>query len=165
MLTGFQCETIAYASENGEIVCVECAERDAEDRGAGELVDVDSLFIHHYGVLDPETSRYAPCIRYSLEESYPEGLSCGDCGKEIIEPAEDLCTYHGAWRRERYPRPTARSCEEADSLEEAHNCSFPDADLNPPRSRWTPCSVCGARDGERCDLSKHTQPNMEQGGF
>jgi hypothetical protein len=76
MLTSFQCEVVAYLGD-GDIYCPECAPD--IDLGEGSFND--------HGL-----------IRYTVEEEWPGGLWCGECGGEIVEPNEDYCTEHDAWR-------------------------------------------------------------------
>lgn len=153
MLTSFQCDVVAYVGD-GDVYCPECAEKRARADGATDEdldANVETMFIRFHGIIDPEVTDLSPIIRYTAEDEWPEGLSCGDCGGEIIEPAEDYCPEHEGWRvdGEAY-------CETArDDGTDLTECSFSDVDPNPPRVRWVPCGVCGARDGERCDTERH----------
>ena len=74
MLTSFQCEVVAYVGD-GDLYCPDCA-----PEAIGEDLEDAGL------------------IRYTVDEEFPGGLWCGECGAEIAEPAEDYCTEHGAWR-------------------------------------------------------------------
>lgn len=132
MLTSFQCSTVAYTDEFGELFCPECAEKRAN---GAPRVDLDGLFLHLYGVLDPEATGLSPVIQYALDEeaaargeSYPwdeaDGLDhaecepsidCDECGKELVGE------YHYG-----------------------HEGIEP---RNVPVPRWVPCR-CGAGDGE-----------------
>ena len=62
MLTAFQCDIVAYSTENGPIVCPDCAF--PREPGEGLLNQI---------------------IRYTANEC-EDGLICDDCGKQISEP-------------------------------------------------------------------------------
>ena len=138
MLTNFQCETIAYELD-GELLCVDCAEADAvehglvDEDGEAERVNVDSMFVHHYGVLNPERG-YVPVIRYALDEyqaGYAEDEEDRGCAEyEACLPAIECERCYG-------------------TIMEEYVCSEHDGGYdNRPVPRWTPCTGCGARDGE-----------------
>ena len=151
MLTSFQCDVVAY-TKDGEFLCPSCAEADAVENGLvdedGEVQrqNADGLFIHLYGILDPEL--YGPVIRYGAEEGSPGGLECGRCDAVIVEGDPDYCLEHDEWKGFDETR-----CAYAVTygLLAAESCRFPDVEVdpNPPLPRWVPCSRCGARDGER----------------
>lgn len=117
MLTAFQVDVVAYMGD-GEVYCPDCvpSDQDCTDNAM---------------------------IRYSAEESWPEGLNCGECHAEIVEPSEDYCQEHMAWRV--WDADGAGNyCDAGEG-----DCRFPDdLDTNPPVPRWVPCGSCGARDGE-----------------
>ena len=137
MLTGFQVEVVGYITDGG-VICPDHV--------------LDTAF-------DGPASDHA-IIRYTAEEQWPEGLTCDECGNEIVEAADDYCTAHDAWRSATGEDDEGEFsyCENADvdqRNEPTRGCNFPDVDPNPPASRWVPCSVCGAGDGERHDPAKH----------
>ena len=141
MLTSFQTRTVAYVPQDAGVVeCAECFHIRLE---GGDL-----------------TEGATPLSRYEAEKSFPEGLSDAE-GHEIVEPAEDYCRAHDGWREHPYQEPLPDYCENAETIggePTGQDCDFPgddEVDPNPPKVRWVPCSVCGARDGERCDLAKH----------
>jgi len=157
MLTSFQCDVVAYTVD-GEILCPSCAEADAvgnglvDEDGEVQRVNADGLFIHYYGILDPEHG-YGPVIRYALDEE-PCGYDCDRCGATISEPDQDFCIVHESWHSGETDSGI-RYCDQAmlapEATEADDPCSFLDeeVDPNPPLPRWGPCSGCGARDGER----------------
>ena len=103
MLTAFQCDVVAYLGD-GEVYCPECA----PDQELGEGTYND------HGI-----------IRYTADEEWPEGLSCGGCGAEIVEPGEDYCSAHDSWRA--YTDSEQATCEavlqDGDLVDDP--CSFP----------------------------------------
>lgn len=128
MLTSFQCDTVAYIGD-GFVVCPDCAAKRAADIAGVEIEDaprteLHGLFLHLYGVIDPEVSGLEPVIRYSAEESWPEGLGCEDCSTTIVEPDPDTCTYHGSSRRWRRSGVESRVCENVERLEDARDCKW-----------------------------------------
>ena len=161
MLTGYQAEVIAFGTDGG-FVCVEhiVAEYASDDE--------DLYYWDRISELE-DASGYTAYSRYSLEESFPEGLYCDDCGTELVEPSEDYCSTHDAWRAYDQTGDTEDGkvdhCTESEGGDDEDPCSFPDdADPNPPAPRWTPCSVCGAGDGERHDTLKHFENSENVAG-
>ena len=147
MLTAFQCEVVAYLGD-GDIYCPGCAYNRA-DYVTGDFDQVPQRVVHdalaHYDL--------QPLIRYTVDDEWPGGLWCSECGAEIVEPSEDYCQRHDDWRHEDNSDGTpARFCEHVwqngqDGFTDG--CRFPDTvDPNPPVSRWVPCGTCGATDGE-----------------
>ena len=149
MLTGFQAEVIAFGTDGGFV----CAKH-IESEFAAEIEDNENYWD---AIADlEELSGQQAYSRYSLDEAFPEGLNCDDCGDELVEPADDYCTAHDSWRI----TDSGDKCESADGAEWADDehdpCSFPaDTDPNPAVARWVPCGTCGAGDGEPHDLTKH----------
>jgi len=87
MLTAAQCEVVAFASENGEIFCTECAHNAMDE---GEDVSGYSPWIAY--VADEYQSERANEL--GIEDGLPEGctedcmpfaLECENCGGEIVE--------------------------------------------------------------------------------
>lgn len=76
MLTSYQCEVVAFIGD-GFIVCADDGHKRL-DQGEAEGLQ--------------------PLIRYTVDDEFPEGLNCEDCGEEITEPAEDYCQAHDSWR-------------------------------------------------------------------
>ena len=76
MLTGYQCETVAYIGD-GFVVCRECAVKQSSELS---IEKADRGLVN--------TSGLDPISRFSAEEEWSfEGLYCEDCGTEIVEPS------------------------------------------------------------------------------
>jgi hypothetical protein len=142
MLTGFQAEVIAFMTD-GEFVCLSHIE---EAHPEAWHTEDDRNYWEAIADLE-EASGYTAYSRYALEEGGEAGVWCGQCGAELVEPAEDFCTAHDSWRA--YTDSEQPTCEYVlqNSLVD-DQCSFPEVDPNPRASRWVPCPSCGAGDGQ-----------------
>ncbi len=122
MLTNYQIERVGYLTD-GDVICRDCAVKDyavSEDAN----YTVEELEELGWGEDDQEletTLEVSALDRYSAEENWPQGLSCGDCGTEIVETDSDYCIAHDGWRRYRAGR-VSRSCEYSDGLAQARDC-------------------------------------------
>ena len=65
MLTGTQLEINAYATEYGELLCLDCAEAEIAN---APTTDLHGMFLHLYDVPDPEVTGLQPVIQYGLDE-------------------------------------------------------------------------------------------------
>lgn len=111
MLTSGQCVIAAYLTD-GDVICVDCANKvlpDAEtlieertNEAASELGEGESLSWSERREIREaveqevreaeENEGLRPLIQYELDSDETwneEGLYCGDCGKELVEPYED----------------------------------------------------------------------------
>lgn len=150
MLTGFQCETAAYITEFGELLCPDCF-----DRG-------DTLA--------------RPVIRYSLDEEQAARADGYEWPDNEDNPAQDVIDDLREIARVGLLNPLLHDADvanaEADALDEAwthrHDGCEPalycdeggeallpeyhdhdtDEPQNFPAARWVPCSSCGAGDGQ-----------------
>lgn len=137
MLTSYQASPGAYHEvESGLLFCLDCAHRRAEERGVDTSVDFDTMFIHFYGVLDP--NEYEPVIGYALDE-----MQSADAEAAHEWGAEE----GGYWAQheECEPELLADGCGHVLREENHYGC---DEVSNVPVPRWVPCGHCGAGDGE-----------------
>lgn len=155
MLTGFQIERIGYLAD-GEFLCRPCVVDEYEELEAGDGQESQSLDAMSWAEDDEAVETvlgHTPYDRYSLDESFPEGLDCGRCGREIVEAAEDYCRNHDSWRAFDPEQGELQVCEAGI---EDEDCEFPsDVNPNPPVPRWVPCGICGAGDGQPHDEQRH----------
>ena len=142
MLTSFQCQPVGFENRDHETICADCA----KSLAGGRTANYDEMFIHYYGIADPDVTGFVPGSRYGFEEAYPEGKDCDRCGAEIVAPDEDHCLTHGDVRAYNQSGEPLPYCDGA--TYDTADCRFTDSDPNPPVPRWVACSACGAGDGE-----------------
>lgn len=86
MLSGFQIERIAYLGE-GEVICRDCAIAQLEEPVADEL-DATTTWMDDDEIIETATD-LRPLSRYEVDEGWAEeGLWCGECSEEIVEPPD-----------------------------------------------------------------------------
>jgi len=135
MLTSYQASPGAYITEDGELYCLDCAERQAGGEDAPRT-DADTMFIRFRGILDPKKTGLSPVIGYSLDEQQAQDAEDYEWDKD-----------DGLDHSECEPALFADGC--GHELREEYHYGHEDiGPSNPPVPRWVPCSSCHAGDGE-----------------
>lgn len=97
MLTAFQVETVAFLTDGG-FICSDCAHKAFEEDPA-ETADLRPVSRYEMDEYDSENSRDWFSDRETDDEpdhtecACTMGVSCDECGGEIVEPFEDTYAH------------------------------------------------------------------------
>jgi hypothetical protein len=89
MLSGYQCEVVAYLGDGG-ITCADCFRRALAIEFGESRADLAIEAIERVGAYPPGFEEFTALIRYELESGdCAGGEYCESCGDELSEPCGD----------------------------------------------------------------------------